>query len=356
MKRISLLGIAAVVMLLGTACGQKNEGVVPMTADTVPAAAESAVGTEASEALEDISEKDGAETDGADLADTKGVKGDDTASDSGFEKETAPQKKDWTAQGPVSIVVENPGRGYYFGGEAAGNEAQAVKLEQILQKPNAIVDTEEWFAENDLEKPYYDVPGLWQDVSGNLPEEIPLEEEGGLTVIGADFDDDWVYVVYGNGYWEGYVLKIFDRESLLPVGKVDFTAYRYVDDTSYFEQRLWWARIQDGVLYASFGHGTYASGAPFHAYVTAVELDSGRVLWKSEPLVSNAYNFEIIGDILITGYGFTQEDDYLYQLDIGTGKIVEQIPVKSKPDYIIRKGDILYVRTYDTNYKFQIGD
>lgn len=88
----------------------------------------------------------------------------------------------------------------------------------------------------------------------------------------------------------------------------------------------------------------------------AVELDSGSVLWKSEPLVSNAYNFEIIGDILISGYGFTQEDDYLYQLDIGTGKIVEQIPVKSKPDYIIRKGDVLYVRTYDTDYRFHIED
>ncbi|WP_455615163.1 hypothetical protein [Eisenbergiella sp.] len=330
MRRTLLVGIAAAVMIFGTACGQK-------AADTEGngAALESASG------------------------ENETVLGDEGLTEALEEsqgEEAALQKNGWSAQAPISIVAENPGHGYYFNGEAGGEPARALKLEQVLEKPNAIIDTEEWFTENGIEKPFYDVFDINQDTPGNLPEGIPLVEENGLSVVGADFDEDWVYVVYGEGYWEGYVLKIFDRESLAPAGTVDFTAYRYVDDTASFEQRLWWARIQDGVLYASFGHGTYSADAPFHAYVVAVGLDSGRVLWKSEPLVSNAYNFEIIGDILISGYGFTQEDDYLYQLDIGTGKIVGQIPVKSKPDYIIRKGDVLYVRTYDTDYRFHIED
>lgn len=163
-------------------------------------------------------------------------------------EEAVLQKNDWSAQAPISIVAENPGHGYYFNGEASGESAQALKLEQVFEKPNTIIDTEEWFAENGIEKSFYDVFDINQDTPGNLPEGIPLVEENGLSVVGADFDEDWVYVVYGEGYWEGYVLKIFDRESLAPAGTVDFTAYRYVDDTASFEQRLWWARIQDGDL------------------------------------------------------------------------------------------------------------
>ena len=44
----------------------------------------------------------------------------------------------------------------------------------------------------------------------------------------------------------------------------------------------------------------------------------------------------------------------LYQIDRDTGRILEQIPVNSQADYIIRKDDQLFVRTYDTNYVFQI--
>ncbi|HOO64713.1 MAG TPA: hypothetical protein PK364_12455, partial [Synergistaceae bacterium] len=43
-----------------------------------------------------------------------------------------------------------------------------------------------------------------------------------------------------------------------------------------------------------------------------IVLATGEVLWRSAPLVSNCSNFARSGDGIITGYGFTEEDDYLY--------------------------------------------
>lgn len=51
------------------------------------------------------------------------------------------------------------------------------------------------------------------------------------------------------------------------------------------------------------------------AYITALDKITGKVLWRTKPLISNAANFEIIEDTLIAGYGFTAEPDYLYLLD-----------------------------------------
>ena len=75
---------------------------------------------------------------------------------------------------------------------------------------------------------------------------------------------------------------------------------------------------------------------------------------KSKPLVCNSYNFEIVDDIIITGYGFTAEPDYLFQIDRLTGAVLETYKLKSKADYIICKDDKLYVRTYDTDYVFGV--
>ena len=86
----------------------------------------------------------------------------------------------------------------------------------------------------------------------------------------------------------------------------------------------------------------------------AVDLSSQKVLWKSRPLVCNADNFVILGDVLLCGYGFTAEPDYLYQLDLATGQVLAQLPIKSKADYLILKDQVLYVRTYNTDYTFQI--
>jgi hypothetical protein len=63
--------------------------------------------------------------------------------------------------------------------------------------------------------------------------------------------------------------------------------------------------------------------------------------------VANARTFVLAGRALVTGYGFTREDDYLYLIDRSTGKARDRLPVPSAPETITRRGNRLFVRTYD---------
>ena len=95
---------------------------------------------------------------------------------------------------------------------------------------------------------------------------------------------------------------------------------------------------------------TYArSSRGMNAYITAIDTRTNRVLWRSQPLVSNSNNFEVIGNLIVSGYGFTAEPDYLYLLDKKTGDVRQRLAVKSKADYIIHKNNKIYVRAYDTD-------
>lgn len=142
----------------------------------------------------------------------------------------------------------------------------------------------------------------------------------------------------------------------------DFSNYTYApenrpDDMPYVEQELIWAQIRDNVLYVSHAHHTYSdSSMGKNAYITAIDMTSGRVVWRSGPRVANAQTFEIIGDVLVCGYGFTEEDDYLVQLNRWTGEELHRTPVKSAPEWIFTKGDRLLVRCYDRDYQFAVLD
>jgi outer membrane protein assembly factor BamB len=135
----------------------------------------------------------------------------------------------------------------------------------------------------------------------------------------------------------------------------DFDTYAYAPGTPQRErkftyQQVTWAVEGGGVLYVSHAHNTYArSSGGMNAYLTAIDTRGGRVLWRSPALVSNASNFEMAGGLLVTGYGFTEEPDFLYLLDKRTGEVRQRLRVRSGPTYIIRKGDRLHVRTYDAD-------
>ena len=113
-------------------------------------------------------------------------------------------------------------------------------------------------------------------------------------------------------------------------------------------EELVWAREANGVLYVQNAHPTYAkSSYGQNAYVTAVDPKTKRRLWRSKALVANAQTFAVTPQYLLTGYGFTAEDDWLYLLDRRTGKVVERLALPSGPEKITRRGQSFVVRTYD---------
>lgn len=90
-----------------------------------------------------------------------------------------------------------------------------------------------------------------------------------------------------------------------------------------------------------------------NAFIAAININTGNLIWHSDPLVSNARNFVLIGDHIVSGYGFTDEDDYLYVISKTSGRTLSRQKLKTGPDWIIKKDNKLYVRTYDTDYVFR---
>ncbi len=92
-----------------------------------------------------------------------------------------------------------------------------------------------------------------------------------------------------------------------------------------------------------------------NAYVTAIDTETNKMIWRSAPLVSNVESFTILGDKLITGYGFTAEPDFIYGLDIRTGEIVQRTDVRSAPIFLTSTGRTVFVRAYDVDYTLRVG-
>ncbi len=113
-------------------------------------------------------------------------------------------------------------------------------------------------------------------------------------------------------------------------------------------EQVLFAREAGGIVYVETAHQTYAESSDGrNGYIAAIDLRRGKTLWRSPALVANARTFVLAGGALVTGYGFTREADYLYLLDRATGRVRDRLPVPSAPETIARRGNRLFVRTYD---------
>ena len=242
------------------------------------------------------------------------------------------------------------------------------ELAVVSTAKNQVTDTEAWFEANQLSVPRRtadqaaaDIPRTYR---GNQLAEVIEEPEATFLLYGRPPASD--ESVGDPSTQPAYrpvptVLVALDPADRTPRYALDLTAYtrapRVVPgDEDFVEQRVRWARQVGDVLYMSHGHYTYAASSyGANAYVTAIRVPDATVLWHSAPLVSNALTFELAGDHLLTGYGFTDEPDALYVLERATGAVTRRVPLPSGPEYLVRKGDRLYVRCYDTDYVFALG-
>ncbi len=116
-----------------------------------------------------------------------------------------------------------------------------------------------------------------------------------------------------------------------------------------WEQPLW-AQESAGVLYVETAHLTYADASyNRNGYLTAIDLKTRHVLWRSPALVGNASTFLVTKHYLVTGYGFTDEPDYLYLLDRTSGKVVDRLLLPNAPERITWQAGHVHVHTYDHN-------
>jgi hypothetical protein len=161
-----------------------------------------------------------------------------------------------------------------------------------------------------------------------------------------------LFIVYGKDGSTGRYLVAYDRGGH-GLYAFDFKNYglppriRPGEREFVYEQPVW-AREAGRTLYVENAHTTYArSSYDRNGYITAIDLKSRRAIWRSPALVANANTFLVVGRYLLTGYGFTDEPDFLFLLDRATGRPVDSLPLPNAPEEITRQGSLIRVRTYD---------
>ncbi len=242
-------------------------------------------------------------------------------------------------------------------GNTAGGAPRTL-LVQLSAKRNRITDTDDWFRTNGLSLPEYEVPNPAMQRPGTLPPAIPQRYRGS-PLLKAIRQSGMALLVYGTDPTGARYLVAADVERSTYRYAYDFTRYLYppgVDPKGRAgPQGITWAVERDGILYVSNSHLTYArESRGMNAYITAVRAGTDLVLWRSTPLVANAFTFEVVGDFVVSGYGFTGERDFIYVMNRVTGDVAQRISLKAAPEYILRKGDRLYVRGYNTDFIFGI--
>lgn len=252
-----------------------------------------------------------------------------------YDTEKAVEEEESPADTCVSYYINNPNNGYYYYMPETRESAKNYTLTEVLKEPNDITDIDEWFAKYELN----------DRKNNNSSEYKPaLKNE------------------YNADTHSGYILELYDKNSNELKYKLDLSDFYYPIRTSDCQGiRDGWLPeyryciVERNIAYISLFHMTYAETMPYNAYIIAVDLSDGKLIFKSDPLTCNSFTFEIIDDSIFCGYGFTNEPDFIYQLNKLNGTVRDTVPVKSAPDYIFYRDKKLYVRTYDTDYIFEVG-
>ena len=164
-----------------------------------------------------------------------------------------------------------------------------------------------------------------------------------LPMIGTDwnsfYDDNYQYL------WSGEELYIFENGT----GNCLYVL-TYPTDKWYINGNN--ACLKDGIFYGASVTNGYAQ--PDTCFMFAYDLENDKLLWRSADQTCNSMNFIVKDNVIICGYGFTSEDDYLYQLDLHTGEVLSRLTLKKQPDLLVYQDNTLYVHTYSYNYTIEI--
>ena len=198
---------------------------------------------------------------------------------------------------------------------AEGDSVIPLKWNILSEEDNGIDFADEWYASENL----------------------------ALPMIGTDWnsfsDENYEYL------WEGEDLYIYENGT----GNCLYVLH-YPTDKWYVNGNN--AYLKDGIFYGASVANGYAQ--PNTCFMFAYDLENEKLLWRSADQSYNSMNFVVEGDVLICGYGFTAEPDYLYQINRNTGEIIDRLLLKKMPDLIVEQDGKLYVHTYSYNYVIEI--
>ena len=164
-----------------------------------------------------------------------------------------------------------------------------------------------------------------------------------LSMVGKEwnnfYDDEYQYI------WSGDALYIYENIS----GNCLYVL-EYPTDKWYINGNN--ACLLDDIFYGISVTNGYAQ--PDSCFMFAYDLKNNKLLWRSGDQTCNTMNFIVKKDVIICGYGFTSEKDYLYQLNLHTGEVIASLELKKQPDLLVPQDNMLYVHTYSYNYTIEM--
>jgi hypothetical protein len=193
--------------------------------------------------------------------------------------------------------------------------------------------------------------GHW--IGPDVPEEIPRTLPSGLELtILDDHPDGWLTFYRSpplTGEYDMYEARFFNLDAsqrwiipldrFLPAGQP-----REIQDIRYLPPLL----VFNSAC-ASFSRDVDERCSE----LVAIRPESGEEVWRTPHLVSNNI-FISGGDWIFCGYGYTEEPDFLYIVDLNSGRITGTRSLDSAADYLEIKGDELWVTTYNYLYRYRL--
>lgn len=196
-----------------------------------------------------------------------------------------------------------------------GEAVEPLKLQIISEEYNNIDWANDWYERENLSLPM--IGNEWNHF----------------------YDDTYEYL------WADDELYIFDRQ--IPNSDTHcLYVLQYPTDKWYINGNNAW--LKDGIFYGASVTNGYAG--PDSCFMFAYDLEQDKLLWRSADQSYNSMNFVVKGDVILCGYGFTSEEDYLYQINRNTGEILDRLELKKMPDRLVEQDGKLYVHTYSYDY------
>ncbi len=130
-----------------------------------------------------------------------------------------------------------------------------------------------------------------------------------------------------------------------------FDLTNYIDEPNFEIQDI---RLAGDILYFNSACESYSENSNGEcSALYAFDTKKEKVLWKTDYLVSNNI-FILTDNLVICGYGFTAEPDYLYILNRKTGKQISKTKLDTAHSYLELTDNILHVITYNKYYQFNL--
>ena len=311
MKNLRYLWIAVLcLMLIGCSKETVNSDINSDTNSTVETAEDTDIADEAEQGNDLTAESD-AENPAPE--EEEASRNENTLSDEADEEDVKENtSEEEIAFEPKYITLDLSGvKETHIEGEAA----EPLKLQIISEEYNNIDWANDWYERENLSLPM--IGNEWNHF----------------------YDDTYEYL------WADDELYIFDRQ----ISNSDthcLYVLQYPTDKWYINGNNAW--LKDGIFYGASVTNGYAG--PDSCFMFAYDLEQDKLLWRSADQSYNSMNFVVKGDVLLCGYGFTAEDDYLYQINRNTGEILDRLELKKMPDLLVEQDGKLYVHTYSYDY------